>query len=103
MRHDFLASAEPTDGIKGRLFSDRNEVIPAISTNTLLWMVKFFGLFFFLCSAGVVLGADQESGRPIFRAFTAHDYNEVGQIFAVTEDAQGRMLFGCQNAVLAVA
>ena len=64
-------------------------------------MVKFFGLFFFLCSAGVVLGADQESGRPIFRAFTAHDYNEVGQIFAITEDAQGRMLFGCQNAILA--
>src|ERR1700746_349280 len=63
-------------------------------------MIKFFGFLIFICSAGVVLGTDREFGRPLFRTFTAHDYGELGQIFAITEDPQGRMLFGAANALL---
>src|SRR5260221_88116 len=64
-------------------------------------MIKFFGFLLFICNAGIVLGADREFGHPIFRTFTAHDYGEeVGQIFAITEDPQGRMLFGCEDAIL---
>jgi signal transduction histidine kinase/CheY-like chemotaxis protein len=63
-------------------------------------MIKFFGFLIFICSSGVVLGTDREFGRPLFRTFTAHDYGEVGQIFAITEDPQGRMLFGCEDAIL---
>ena len=65
-------------------------------------MIRFFGFLFLICSAGIVLGTDREFGHPIFRTFTAHDYGEVGQILAVTEDAQGRMLFGCRNAIVAL-
>jgi hypothetical protein len=64
-------------------------------------MIKLFGFAFFICSACIALATDREFGHPLFRTFTAHDYGEVGQIFAVTEDAQGRMLFGCRNAVVA--
>jgi signal transduction histidine kinase/CheY-like chemotaxis protein len=63
-------------------------------------MIKFFGLLFFICNAGTVLAADREFGHPIFRTFTAHDYGQVGQIFAITEGPQGRMLFGCEDAIL---
>jgi hypothetical protein len=64
-------------------------------------MSKLFGLLLFISSAGVVLGIDREFGRPIFRTFSAHDYGaEVGQIFAIMEDPQGRMLFGCEDAIL---
>jgi signal transduction histidine kinase/CheY-like chemotaxis protein len=64
-------------------------------------MMKFFAFFTFICSVGVALGSDREFGHPFFRIFTAHDYGEVGQIFAITEDLQGRMLFGATNALLA--
>jgi streptogramin lyase len=64
-------------------------------------MIKFFGFLLLICNAGVVLGADREFGHPIFRTFTAHDYGEgVGQIFAIKEDPQGRMLFGCEDTIL---
>jgi signal transduction histidine kinase/CheY-like chemotaxis protein len=63
-------------------------------------MIKFFGFLFLICSAGVVLGIDREFGHPLFRTFTAHDYGEVGQIFTITEDPQGPMLFGCEDAIL---
>jgi hypothetical protein len=52
------------------------------------------GFLAFICSTGAVFGIDREFGHPIFRTFNAHDYGQAGQIFAVTEDAQGRMLFG---------
>jgi signal transduction histidine kinase/CheY-like chemotaxis protein len=64
-------------------------------------MVKVLGLVTFICSAGLVLGSDREFGHPLFRTFTGHDYGQVGQILAVTEDPQGPMLFGCDNAILA--
>jgi hypothetical protein len=63
-------------------------------------MIKCFGFLLFICNAGIVLAADREFGHPIFRTFTAHDYGEVGQIFAIAEDPQGRMLFGCEDAIL---
>ena len=50
----------------------------------------FFVFLVFICSAGLVLGTDREFGHPLFRTFTAHDYGEAGQIFAVTEDSDGR-------------
>jgi signal transduction histidine kinase/ActR/RegA family two-component response regulator len=64
-------------------------------------MINFFLFFVFICSTGVALGSDQEFGHPLFRTFTAHDYGELGQIFSITEDPQGRMLFGASNALLA--
>jgi len=64
-------------------------------------MIKFFGFLLLICNAGIVLGADREFGHPIFRTFTAQDYGrQVGQIFAIDEDPQGRMLFGCEDAIL---
>ena len=65
-------------------------------------MIKFFGLLIFILTytATVVLGIDREFGHPIFRTFTAHDHGEVGQIFVVAEDPQGRMLFGCEDVIL---
>ena len=65
-------------------------------------MRTLFGLpFLFICSVCTALALDREFGHPPFRTFTAHDYGEVGQIFAVIEDPEGRMLFGCQDAILA--
>jgi signal transduction histidine kinase/outer membrane protein assembly factor BamB/ActR/RegA family two-component response regulator len=64
-------------------------------------MMKFLLFFVLICSAGVATGSDREFGHPLFRTFTAHNYGEVGQIFAITEDLQGRMLFGVANAILA--
>ena len=67
-----------------------------------LQMRTLFGLpFLFICSVCTALALDREFGHPPFRTFTAHDYGEVGQIFAVIEDPEGRMLFGCQDAILA--
>jgi hypothetical protein len=63
-------------------------------------MIKFFGVVVFLCNVGGLFGADREFGHPPFRTFTAHDYGEVGQIFAITENAEGRMLFGCEDRIL---
>src|SRR5260221_4317904 len=64
-------------------------------------MIKCFGFLLFICNAGIVLAADREFGHPIFRTFTADDYGaEVGQIFAIMEDPQGRMLFGYEDAIL---
>jgi signal transduction histidine kinase/CheY-like chemotaxis protein len=63
-------------------------------------MAKLVGFFFYLLSTAVVLGMDREFGHPLFRTFTAHDYGEVGQIFSVTQDPQGRMVFGATNAIL---
>ena len=62
--------------------------------------MKFFGFLFFFCSAGLVFGNIGELGHPIFRTFNGHDYGEVGQIFAITEDGEGRMLFGCEDLIL---
>jgi signal transduction histidine kinase/CheY-like chemotaxis protein/streptogramin lyase len=64
-------------------------------------MVKVLGLVVLICSAGFVLGRDREFGHPLFRTFTGHDYGQVGQILAVTQDPQGPMLFGCDHAILA--
>ena len=63
-------------------------------------MATFFVFLVLICSGGLVHGTDREFGHPLFRTFTAHDYGEAGQIFAVTEDSDGRMLFGCQDAIL---
>jgi hypothetical protein len=64
-------------------------------------MRTHFGLpFLFICSVCTALALDREFGYPLFRTFTAYDYGEVGQIFAVTEEPYGRMLFRCQDAIL---
>jgi len=62
-------------------------------------MTRLFGFLLLICIAGVALGTDREFGHPVFRTFTAHDYGEVGQVFSVTEDPQGPMLFGCEDAI----
>lgn len=64
-------------------------------------MIKLIAFAFFLFSFCTALAASQEFGHPLFRTFNAHDYGEVGQIFSVIEDPQGRMLFGGKNAVVA--
>jgi hypothetical protein len=64
-------------------------------------MIKFFGLLVLICCAGAARATDREFGHPLFRTFTAHDYGDAYEIFAVTEDQEGRMLFGCQDAILA--
>jgi signal transduction histidine kinase/ActR/RegA family two-component response regulator len=63
-------------------------------------MIRFLGVFLLISSAGIVLGTDREFGHPMFRAFTAHDYGEVGQFFSIIEDPQGPMLFGCEDAIV---
>jgi hypothetical protein len=57
-------------------------------------MIKLLGLVVFVCCAGVVLGADREFGHPPFRTFTAHDYGEVGQIFAIGAGRVWRLVQG---------
>jgi signal transduction histidine kinase/CheY-like chemotaxis protein/streptogramin lyase len=64
-------------------------------------MIKLIALAFFLSSICTTLAANREFGHPLFRTFTAHDYGDVYEIYAVTEDEEGRMLFGCQDAILA--
>jgi signal transduction histidine kinase/ActR/RegA family two-component response regulator len=54
----------------------------------------------FICSTLVALGRDHEFGHPLFRTFTAHDYGDAYEIYAVAQDEEGRMLFGCQDAIL---
>jgi hypothetical protein len=64
-------------------------------------MIKLIALAFFLSSLCTTLAGNREFGHPLLRTFTAHDYGDVYEIYAVTEDEEGRMLFGCQDAVLA--
>src|ERR1700736_533538 len=64
-------------------------------------MIKLIALAFFLSSSCTTLAANREFGHPLFRTFTAHDYGDAYEIYAVTEDEEGRMLFGCQDAILA--
>jgi ligand-binding sensor domain-containing protein len=71
------------------------------SGSILCQIMKFFLFFAFICSAGVAWATDREFGHPLFRTFTAHDYGDAYEISAVTEDEEGRMLFGCQDAILA--
>jgi hypothetical protein len=61
---------------------------------------KLFALLVFLSSGGFNLASAQEFGHPLFRSFTMRNNGPVGQAFAVAEDAQGPMLFGCRNAIL---
>ena len=63
-------------------------------------MFKLCGFLLLICNAGLALGTDREFGHPIFRTFTARDYGELGQIFTITEDPQGPMLFGCEDAII---
>jgi hypothetical protein len=63
-------------------------------------ILKLFALLVFLSSDGVHLATAQEFGHPLFRSFTMGNYGPIGQVFAVAEDAQGPMLFGCRNAIL---
>jgi hypothetical protein len=44
-------------------------------------------------------GSNREFGHPLFRTFNAHDYGDAYEIYAVTEDEEGRMLFGCQDDI----
>jgi signal transduction histidine kinase/CheY-like chemotaxis protein len=64
-------------------------------------MIGFFGFLVLILSASVVHASGREFGHPLFRTFTAHDYGDAYEIYAVTEDEEGRMLFGCQDAILA--
>jgi signal transduction histidine kinase/CheY-like chemotaxis protein len=64
-------------------------------------MIKLVAFAFFLFSFCTTLAANREFGHPLFRTFNAHDYGDAYEIYAVTEDKEGRMLFGCQDAILA--
>jgi signal transduction histidine kinase/ActR/RegA family two-component response regulator len=64
-------------------------------------MIEFFGFLVLILSVNVADAAGREFGHPLFRTFTAHDYGDAYQIYAVTQDKDGRMLFGCQDAILA--
>jgi signal transduction histidine kinase/CheY-like chemotaxis protein/streptogramin lyase len=61
-------------------------------------LIAFACFLFGLCTASA---ANREFGHPLFRTFNAHDYGDAYEIYAVTEDEEGRMLFGCQDAILA--
>jgi signal transduction histidine kinase/CheY-like chemotaxis protein len=64
-------------------------------------MLRLLAFVFFISTPCVASAANREFGHPLFRTFNAHDYGQAGQIFSVTEDLQGRMLFGGKNAVVA--
>jgi signal transduction histidine kinase/CheY-like chemotaxis protein len=64
-------------------------------------MIKLIALAFFLFSFCTTLAGNREFGHPLFRTFNAHDYGDAYEIYAITEDEEGRMLFGCQDAILA--
>jgi signal transduction histidine kinase/CheY-like chemotaxis protein len=64
-------------------------------------MIKLIAFAFFLFSFCTTLAGNREFGHPLFRTFNAHDYGDAYEIYAVTEDEEGRMLFGCQDAILA--
>ncbi|HYZ75494.1 MAG TPA: ATP-binding protein, partial [Chthoniobacterales bacterium] len=63
-------------------------------------MIEFFGFLVLVLTTNIADAAGPEFGHPLFRTFTAHDYGDAYEIYAVTEDQEGRMLFGCQDAVL---
>jgi hypothetical protein len=91
---------------KGQLISVRNYRPVAISSRAkldrlLFEMINLFALIIFICSACLALASERELGHPLCRTFTAHDYVEgLGQISSITEDPQGRILFGCEDAIL---
>jgi signal transduction histidine kinase/CheY-like chemotaxis protein len=64
-------------------------------------MIAFFGFLVLILSVNVAGAGGREFGHPLFRTFTAHDYGDAYEIYAVTQDVEGRMLFGCQDAILA--
>jgi signal transduction histidine kinase/CheY-like chemotaxis protein len=64
-------------------------------------MIKLFGFLLLINTADAASGINREFGHPIFRTFSANNYGQVGQIFAVTEDVQGRMLFACGKGAIA--
>src|SRR5580704_4277895 len=64
-------------------------------------MIKLIALAFFLFPFLSTQAANREFGHPLFRTFNAHDYGDAYEIYAVTQDEEGRMLFGCQDAILA--
>jgi signal transduction histidine kinase/ActR/RegA family two-component response regulator/streptogramin lyase len=64
-------------------------------------MIKLMALAFFLFGFWSTQAANREFGHPLFRTFNAHDYGDAYEIYAVTQDEEGRMLFGCQDAILA--
>jgi signal transduction histidine kinase/CheY-like chemotaxis protein len=64
-------------------------------------MIQFFGFLILLLSLSIADASGREFGHPLFRTFTAHDYGDAYEIYAVTQDEEGRMLFGCQDAILA--
>ncbi|MBV9878269.1 MAG: response regulator [Verrucomicrobia bacterium] len=64
-------------------------------------MIEFFGFLVLVLTANLVDASVPEFGHPLFRTFTAHNYGDAYEIYAVTQDGEGRMLFGCQDAILA--
>ena len=61
-------------------------------------MIALFGFLILILCANVVDASGPEFGHPLFRTFTAHDYGDAYEIYAATQDQEGRMLFGCQDA-----
>ena len=61
-------------------------------------MSKFVGLVTFLCGISLVRASDNELGHPLFKTFSVRDYGQLGPTLAVTQDRQGRMLFGYRDA-----
>jgi signal transduction histidine kinase/CheY-like chemotaxis protein len=91
---------------KGQLISVRSYPPVAISfrdklVHLLFEMINLLAFIIFICSACIVLASEGEFGHPLFPTFTDLDYGEgLGQIFAITEDPQGRIPFGCEDAIL---
>ena len=63
-------------------------------------MIGFFGVLVLILTTNLVDASGREFGHPLFRTFTAHDYGDAYQIYTVTQDEEGRVLFGCQDAIL---
>src|ERR1700752_3019595 len=63
-------------------------------------MIECFVFLVLVLTANLVDASGPEFGHPLFRTFTAHDYGDAYEIYAVAQDEQGRMLFGCQDAIL---
>jgi signal transduction histidine kinase/CheY-like chemotaxis protein len=91
---------------KGQLISVRSYPPVAISfrdklVHLLFEMINLLAFIIFICSACIVLASEGEFGHPLFPTFTDLDYGEgLGQIFAITEDPQGRIPFRCEDAIL---
>jgi signal transduction histidine kinase/CheY-like chemotaxis protein len=64
-------------------------------------MIGCFAFLVLVLTANLVDASGPEFGHPLFRTFTAHNYGDAYEIYAVTQDEEGRMLFGCQDAILA--